>query len=246
MAVFSDLPMEIRDAIWKFCLPDENNPEPGILFVKAEHVLAGDRSYFREPNVEMPLSRIMHLCHESRNFAKKHLPFQGPYDELPCRPFQPEIDTFYMRTYGDSRQALDILSREAKERAGEGNDTPLLRTIVHFATDYFQLFNGGTYQYMLKQMTCLRDLTVVLDDTELDWCEDELLGLVPCSNDDDPENVWTDSAGTRVPIGFTIDDVRNMINSDVEPDDDSPWNRDTGEPLFDITCSRVVCRKDVL
>lgn len=86
MAVFNDLPAELRTIIWELCLPDPETPEiyffdPSDFDYQADASDASDASntdseWEAEPEVLTGFPVIMHLCRESRKYAQAHLSFR--------------------------------------------------------------------------------------------------------------------------------------------------------------------------
>ncbi|KAI8228709.1 hypothetical protein K4K57_007670 [Colletotrichum sp. SAR 10_99] len=118
---FQRLPTELRDAIWKFALP-EDEPEvciahPGMLKKSWQY----PRKLFI---VYTAYPALMHICQESRAFAQnlqlsgvRFTTHQGTTARVPFRFFQPDFDTLFctranLQDNHDSNLVIDCLAHE--------------------------------------------------------------------------------------------------------------------------------------
>lgn len=92
---FTSLPLELQREVWQRTLDDELEP--------TVHVFRGDESehHWRLPEVvDMDISPLMHVCHESRSIARKQLKFRQNLDDGTClgacREFRPDLDAIYV------------------------------------------------------------------------------------------------------------------------------------------------------
>ncbi|KAH6624318.1 hypothetical protein B0J18DRAFT_174806 [Chaetomium sp. MPI-SDFR-AT-0129] len=96
--VFNDLPLELRQLIWHFALPED---EPEVLIVRADHLDIKGRKANPEPMlVQTVFPALMHTCRESREYTRnlsgiifQYTPPAGC--DVPYRLFRPELDTAF-------------------------------------------------------------------------------------------------------------------------------------------------------
>lgn len=97
-AVFNGLPLELRQLIWHFALPED---EPEVLIVRADHLDIQGRKGNPEPMlVQTAFPVLMHTCRESRAYTRNLSGINFQYTpqagcDLPHRLFRPELDTAF-------------------------------------------------------------------------------------------------------------------------------------------------------
>lgn len=194
MAVFNDLPAELRHAIWELCLPDQNTPEIYV-FDESDFMNDGDSdddvtqddasgSGSSEWEVELEVltgfPSIMHLCAESRAFAQGRLSFrEGQLTpttmrevDVPCRAYQPATDVFLALDFDTFALAVeatvnaDYHARMAGVPEAERPDI-FAKRIGHLAAGA-ETFPGGLGEMTVGRMTALRTVSLVFYPLEKD------------------------------------------------------------------------------
>ena len=95
---FSSLPLELRQLVWHFAVPDD---EPEVLILREVNTtLQGQDPTPESTTVDTAFPALMHACHESRDFVLKHSGLRFRFSpkarcEVPFRPFRPELDTVF-------------------------------------------------------------------------------------------------------------------------------------------------------
>lgn len=154
MAIFNDLPAELRARIWEQCLPDPETPEI-YFFDRSDFDFEPDASdtsdasqnsaseWEAEREVLIGFPIIMHLCRESRRYAQNHLSFREEALtptrtlDLPCRSYRPATDVFFVRDFQDfARLAIAAMNAAG---AAQTAQTPVPKVfsqeIAHLAVD---------------------------------------------------------------------------------------------------------------
>lgn len=166
MAIFADLPAELRAQIWDLCLPDPLTP--GIYFFEPP---TPDRAVQEAPTALLTsLPVLLHLCHEARAHARFRLtftPVPGGRLEVPCRPYRPATDVLAVRG-GENLAAfceVPSSSTTTTSSGGHGGVAPrsLYRTITHLALDagVFARRHETMLDDLFPRLTALRKLSVV-------------------------------------------------------------------------------------
>lgn len=178
-----NLPLELREAVWKECLPDPASSE--VYFYDRSHFgpdsttgkgdQIGSLARFKVV-VDYPV--IMHVSHESRCFALKSgisfqwfrrrlLPpstgaavAQSTHVLLPCRQYRPETDVFFLTedVLGDM---LEVDERRRNDPAG------VFQSIRHLAVGSWHLTDDVAIEFWQADFLCtlpsLRLVSVVFD-----------------------------------------------------------------------------------
>lgn len=173
MAVLSDLPLELRQAIWEECL---RNDDDGEVYIFKPHCILG--SYWRmdpNPTVNLKIPVIRHLCSESRQYAGERLRFRrsqatsegdSAWVSMPERSYRPGIDVFYvparyLRTLG---QVLEV-----EDAYYEKDSIPFYCNISRLAMEIRQEevphFGEGwdILKRFVAKMPCLQEIRFVFD-----------------------------------------------------------------------------------
>lgn len=179
------LPLELREAIWKECLPDPATSE--VYFYNRSHfgpelgtTTADGPGSLARFKVVVKYPVILHACHESRQFAlRSGVSFQwfrrrlllqasaatetatgSTHVLLPCRQYRPETDVFFLTE--------DVLGDmlEADER--QHNDpTGVFQSIRHLALGSWHLTDDVAIEFWQADFLCnlpsLRLVSVVFD-----------------------------------------------------------------------------------
>lgn len=176
------LPLELREAVWKECLPDPATSE--VYFYDRSHF--GPDSTTDKDDKPGSLARfkvvvdypvILHVSHESRCFAlRSGISFQWfrrqllrPSTEavaqsnhvlLPCRQYRPETDIFFLTedVLGDM---LEVDERQRNDPAG------VFQSIRHLAIGSWHLTDDVAIDFWQADFLCtlpsLRLVSVVFD-----------------------------------------------------------------------------------
>lgn len=176
------LPLELREAIWKECLPDPANQE--VYFYDRSHF--GPDSITGRADKPGSLARfkvvidypvVLHISHESRCFAlRSGISFQWfrrrllrPSSEvvtqsthvlLPCRQYRPETDIFFLAedVLGDM---LEVDDRRRNDPVG------IFQSIRHLALGSWHLTDDVAIEFWQADFLCtlhsLRLVSVVFD-----------------------------------------------------------------------------------
>lgn len=276
MAKFKDLPLEIRDAIWGFCLSDWTEVEPpGIYFFDpsdfplADNPTGSAMACNYERRVITALPKIMHVCRESRGFAKKHLSFQreqisaDKWLELPYRRYRPEDDIFFVL---NSRLkqfdlALRMTDFMATTPTGEDGERHFYQEITHlvYETAGFVYTSDAFYAFVCG-MSDLRQLSIVrwpylknahnepnpqhshakLDEEKIDPMKQfGLETYFDIGNIDDVDDRSTGSYEILKSLDIGLERSRGGR-------DDGPYDEETGEELFGITVEELVRRPCII
>lgn len=185
MAVFRDLPAELRNAIWELCLPDPETPEIYVFdesdFKHDEDsdddVTRDDASDSSEWEVELEVltgfPAIMHLCAESRAFCQRRLSLRGGQltprtlreVDVPCRAYRPATDVFLaldFDAFGLAAEAASNAEYHARAAGVPEAARPgvFAERIGHLAVGA-ESFPGALGEVTVVQMTGLRKLSLV-------------------------------------------------------------------------------------
>ncbi|WYZ46298.1 hypothetical protein EsH8_IX_000523 [Colletotrichum jinshuiense] len=162
--LFGDLPPEIRAAIWKLSLPED---EPEVCIAQS----TSDTSQCMVVYTAYPV--LMHVCRESRHFVQHFnlsgIRFTTPETTcvqvrcpVPFRSFRPDLDTLFCQNRGPA--AVEDLSDNISE--------PILDETLHLAItgekEYLDLVAWVITFYFPK----LETLSVVVDDPSRQCCFD--------------------------------------------------------------------------
>lgn len=176
------LPLEIREAVWKECLPDPSTSE--VYFYDRSHfgpeppTGRHDRSFsFARFKVVVDYPVILHVNHESRCFALRNgfsfqwfrrrllRPTLEPMPQsnlvlLPCRQYHPETDIFFL-----TEDVLgDMLNIEERQR---NDPTGVFQSIRHLAIGSWHLTDDVAIDFWQADFMCtlpsLRLVSIVFD-----------------------------------------------------------------------------------
>lgn len=257
MAEFKDLPVEIRSEIWAECL--SNSDMAGVYFFDPEDFGVNDDTAVEldgegegegegdqdesewevEREVVVAFPTIMHVCRESREYAKSHLSFREDTItniNVPCRPYRPRLDAFFVpHRYFDKFTAA-FRKAELDEHNGKLPDgsKPFCREIVHLALSSRMLLDEDTdtLAYFVPEMTALRTLSFVFGNTDtLD------LSRPLATADLGPEKaeLVPGRPRTRVHVENTLDELMGQAKFwEISDEDTAPWDEFLGEWMFDM------------
>lgn len=250
MVQFKDLPVEIRSEIWAECLSDADmrgvyffDPEDfGIDLENEDDQGEDDWEVEREVIVAFPA--IMHVCHESREFAKSRLSFREDTVRsinVPCRPYRPEKDAFYVpyKYFDDFIAAVrKSQSEEYHGQLPEGTKA-FCREISHLALSSHMLMDEdvGTLGYFVPDLTALRLLSFVFGNTDtLDLSRP----LAMADLGTDKAELVPGKPRTRVHVEAMLDDLTGQASFwEISDGATAPWDEETGEWLFDMTAKTI-------
>ena len=179
MEGFHKLPLELREAVWKECLPDPAASE--VYFYDHSHF--GPDSTTGEYDGSLSMARfkviveypvILHVNHESRCFALRNgfsfQPFRQRLPRsssdtvehvlLPCRQYRPETDIFFLGEdlLGDM---LDVDERQRNDPTG------VFQSIRHLAIGSWHLTDDVAIDFWQADFLCtlpsLRLVSIVFD-----------------------------------------------------------------------------------
>lgn len=250
MVEFKDLPVEIRSEIWAECLRDADMP--GVYFFDPEDFGIKEESeddqaesdWEVEREVIVTFSAIMHVCHESREYAKSHLSFREDTVRginVPCRPYRPEKDAFYVpyRHFDDFIAA--VRKSQSDEYHGllpEGTKA-FCREIAHLALSSHMLMDEdeGTLGYFVPDLTALRLLSFVFGNTDT---VDLSRPLAMTDLGTDKAELVPGKPRTRVHVEEILDDLWGQASFwELSDEATAPWNEHTGEWLFELTAKTI-------
>ncbi|KKY35944.1 hypothetical protein UCDDA912_g04083 [Diaporthe ampelina] len=254
MVGFGDLPVEIRSEIWAESL--SNADIQGIYFFDPEDFGIKDASegegegdqaesdWEVEREVMVAFPAIMHVCRESREFAKSRLSFREDTAagvSVPCRPYRPEKDAFFVphRHFDNFLEAVRMAQDdEYNGKLPEGTKA-FCREIAHLAFSSRMLMDEdvGTFAYFVPEMTALRLLSFVFGNTD----------TVDLSRPLRMADLTTDKAElvpgrprTRVHVEEMLDNIMNQSALwEISDEAIAPWDEWTGEWLFDMAAKRI-------
>lgn len=262
MANFKDLPVEVRFAIWALALSDADaqavyffDPEDFALNTSSDrldHDALGASDEGTQAETEWEVERevivafptIMHLCRESREYAKGQLSFREDTVigiDVPCRPYRPETDAFFVphRHFDDFVSAVtNAQDDEFKGKLQEG-EKAFCREIVHLAFSSLMLMDDSVdaLAYVASEMTALRHLCFVFGNTDtldltrpltlFDW-EETKAELVP------------GKPRTKVLVQQTLDSLMDQAAFwEISDEATAPWNEWSGEWLFEFEAKKI-------
>lgn len=174
------LPLELREAIWKECLPDPATSE--VYFYDHDHFgpystggRADGRGSIARLKVVVDYPVVLHVSHESRRFAlRSGISFQWfrrrllrPSPEgrsthvlLPCRQYRPETDIFFL-TEDILDDMLEVDDRRRNDPHG------VFQSIRHLAIGSWHLTDDVAIDFWQADFLCtlpsLRLVSVVFD-----------------------------------------------------------------------------------
>jgi hypothetical protein len=180
MGAFDALPLELRQAVWKECLPDPTAPE--VYFYDHNDFMPRSVTGNKADGpwgvarlkvvVEYPI--ILHVNHESRCFAlrsgfsfrwfRKRLPRSSSevveYVLLPCRNYRPETDIFFL--------GEDIFGHMVDVDERQRNDpTCVFQSIRHLAIGLWHMMDDVAIEFWQANFLCtlpsLRLVSIVFD-----------------------------------------------------------------------------------
>lgn len=253
MVQFKDLPLEIRSQIWADCL--SNSDTQGVYFfdpedfdikdgtVSLEDQVDSDWEVEREVIVAFPT--IMHVCQESREYAKGHLSFREDTVRgisIPCRLYRPEKDAFFV----PYRHFDDFIDAVRKSQFVEYNNgepqkgaKAFCREIAHLALSSHMLMDEevGTLGYFVPDLTALRVLSFVFGNTDT-FDLSRPLTIVPLGKD--KAELVPGQPRTRIHVEAALDDLFGQASFwEISDEETAPWNEDTGEWLFDFEANEI-------
>lgn len=262
MANFKDLPVEVRFAIWALALSDADaqavyffDPEDFALNTdsdRLDHDAVGTSDEEAQAETEWEVERevivafptIMHLCHESREYAKGHLSFREDTVigiDVPCRPYRPETDAFFV----PHQHLDDFVSAVTNAQDDEYNgklqegEKAFCREIVHLAFSSLMLMDDSvdTLAYVTSDLTALRHLCFVFSDTDT---LDLTRPLTLFDLEEDKAELAPGKPRTRVHVQQTLDSLMDQAAFwEISDKATAPWNEWTGEWLFEFEAKRI-------
>ncbi|KAH8895445.1 hypothetical protein GQ53DRAFT_820276 [Thozetella sp. PMI_491] len=162
--IFPMLPMELQDAIWAFAVPQ---PEPEVCIVWPLVI-----RYWNGEQPALPLMvdtawpTVAHVCRRaraslisSRALRLRHSSIAGL--DVPCRAFDPAIDTLYW----DQSQAgaMEVFLQQPENAA-------LARSLRHLAVELPAIYPPSRLAELIRQKAVfLRNLTLVVPDFSDDY-----------------------------------------------------------------------------
>ncbi|KAJ0115060.1 hypothetical protein J7T55_001469 [Diaporthe amygdali] len=246
-AQFASLPLELQREVWQAVLDEP--PEPSVHVFRFEDAMSGDPA---SVTVDIEYNALMHVCHESRSMARKQLTFRcvnggacfGPY-----RAFHLELDAIYV-------SARDWVAFFCAEFFASWTEPPA--NLRHLALDARVLGSSLGIRRFIECLSTLSGLqTVSVVFSEEGWVPRDHVPtgalqyqLVECAQGD---SVWHAPRG-RVkrqdmdPWEITKlfrEDITNSFRQEIAGTgipgwEDAPYDRNTGEFLFDIVPKRIV------
>lgn len=244
---FASLPLELQREVWQANLDEA--AEPGVHIFRSEDATSGDPA---SVTIDIRCHTLMHVCHESRSMARKQLRFRQ-FDKGAClspyRAFDLETDAIYV-------SARDWEAFFCPEFFASWTESPA--NLRHLALDARVLGSSigvRTFVECLGTLSGLHTVSVVF--SEEGWVPRDHVPtgalqyqLVDCAQGD---TVWHAPAGRvkrqdmdpwEITKLFRRDmtkifhqNVAGTANSGWE---NAPYDRSTGEFLFDIIPRRIV------
>ncbi|POS69546.1 hypothetical protein DHEL01_v212062 [Diaporthe helianthi] len=180
MEGFHRLPLELREAVWKECLPDQAATEVYFYnhsdFIRPSSTTVRGDGPWRTARFKVVVDypEILHVNHESRCFALKSgfsfqwfrtqlLRVSSEVEEhvlLPCRQYRPETDIFFL---GEDFLA-DMLSVEDRLRSDPAG---VFQSVRHLAIGSWHLTDDVAIDFWQADFLCtlpsLRLVSVVFD-----------------------------------------------------------------------------------
>ncbi|KAK2605158.1 hypothetical protein N8I77_008017 [Diaporthe amygdali] len=250
MVNFEDLPVEMRSQIWAASL--SNADMQGIYFFDPEDFgldehgegSHADSDWEVEREVIVAFPTIMHLCRESREYAKSHLSlredtFKGI--DVPCRPYRPETDIFFVPHQHFDSFVTAVRTAQDDEYLGklqEGKKA-FCREIANlaFSSRILADEDAGMLAYFVTEMTALRHLFFVFGNTDtLDLSRP--LALADLKTD--KAELVHGKPRTKVHVEETLDGFMNEASLwEISDEATAPWDEYTGAWLFDMVAKRM-------
>ncbi|KAH8752522.1 hypothetical protein F5883DRAFT_576357 [Diaporthe sp. PMI_573] len=258
MAKLKDLPVEIRSAIWAEALSDEDAEvvyvfDPEDFGIKDEDEdedesegEQAESDWEVELEVIVAFPTIMHLCHESREYAKSQLSFREDTVigvHIPCRPYRPGTDAFFVhhRHFDKFLRAFRKAQDDEFNGKLQEGEKAFCGEIWRLALSSQMLMEddiGDTLSYLVPDMTALRHLGFVFDDIDgldltrplrlSEWAEDRA-EIVP------------GKPRTRIHVKDTLDNIMDQTAFwEVSDRATAPWDEWTGEWLFNLEASEII------
>ncbi|KUI64847.1 hypothetical protein VM1G_00103 [Cytospora mali] len=264
------LPLEIREAIWKECLPDPAS-SPGIYFYNRAH-FGPDQASAKdsEPGgyarfrvvIDYPV--ILHVCHESREYAwtthgisfqqfpRKAGPLRvwAPYSHVlkPCRPYRPETDVFFYSEDNIS-DLWEVSDRRRNDPIG------VFGSIRYFALGTWHFMDELAIEFWLKFMCtlpCLRNVSLVfgyhwgffgVSDDKLEFRHFSLVPFVK-------ETAWVypgfeediqDLELAPVRVTNFLEELKYILSAmEVMDKTHAPWDEESDMWLFSFSAETMV------
>lgn len=253
MVGFKDLPVEIRSEIWAECLRDADTPgvyffDPedfGMLDYSEDDQAESDWDWEVEREVIVAFPAIMHVCHESREYAKSRLSFREEDTvrniNIPCRPYRPEKDAFFV----PYRYFDDFIVAVRRDQSDESNGAlpegtkAFCREIAHLALSSRMLMDEeeGSLGYFVPELTALRLLSFVFGNNDtLDLSRP----LAMADLGTDKAELVPGKPRTRVHVEEILDDLWGQASFwELTDEAIAPWDEETGEWLFELAAKRI-------
>lgn len=245
MVEFKDLPLEIRSEIWAECLT--NADLRGVYFfdpedfgIKEESEGDQDESDWEvEPEVILAFPTVMHVCRESREYAKTQLSFREDTDtgiSIPCRPYSPQKDAFFVPHRHFDKFLEAVRKAQDDEYTGKLPDgaKAFCREIVHLGFSSRILMNEDVdaLAYFVVEMTALRVISFVFGNTDtLDLSKPLAMADLTI----DRVELVPGKPRTRIHVEETLDNLMGQASLwELSDKDMAPWNEWTGEWVFDM------------
>lgn len=250
MAQFKDLPVEIRSEIWAECL--SNADMQGIYFFDPEDFGIKDEREDDQADPDWEVERevivafpsIMHVCHESREYAKTRLSFREDTVrsiDVPCRPYRPEKDAFFVpyRHFDDFIAAFRKAQNDEDNGVLQEGTNAFCRDIAHLAIGSSMLMedDGTTLSYFVPEMTALRLLSFVFGNTDtLDLSKP----LTMAGLGADKAEAVPGEPRTKIDVEKALDDLWAEVSMwELADESKAPWSETTGEWLFDLAAEEI-------
>lgn len=262
MANFKDLPVEVRFAIWALALSDAVaqavyffDPEDFALNTypdRLDHDALGTSDEGTQAETEWEVERevivafptIMHLCRESREYAKGHLSFREDTVigiDVPCRPFRPETDALFVpHRHLDNfvRAVRNAQNDEYNGKLQEG-EKAFCREIVHLAFSSLMLMDDSvdTLAYVAPELTALRHLCFVFGNTDV---LDLTTPLTLFDLEEDKTELVPGKPRTKVHVQQTLDSLMDQAAFwEISDEATAPWDEWSGEWLFEFEAKKI-------
>lgn len=250
MAQFKDLPVEIRSEIWAECL--SNADMQGIYFFDPEDFGIRDEREDDQADPDWEVERevivafpsIMHVCHESREYAKSRLSFREDTVrsiDVPCRPYRPDQDAFYVpfRHFYDFSAAARMAQNDEHKGVLQEGTNAFCRDIAHLAFGSSMLMEDemGLLGYFVPEMTALRLVSFVFGNTDtLDLSKPlTMTGLGA-----EKAEVVPGQPHTKVDVEEALESFWDETSMwELAHESKAPWSETTGKWLFDVVAEEI-------
>lgn len=257
MAEFKDLPWEIRSEIWAEALSNADTPDMEVVYHfdpedfgmeqrgEGQYELV-ESEWESELEVVVAFPTIMHLCHESREYAKSRLSFKEDTVlgiHIPCRPYRPETDAFFvhLRHHTHFLRAFRKAEDDEHRRKLPKGEKAFYRKISRLGLSSPLIVGhdlGDVLSEFVPEMTALEHLCFVFGNiNDLDvtrpmrmyewWAEDETEAI-------------QGRPGTKVHVQESLDDIKEQTAFwDISDETTAPWDKETGDWRFIVEAGEI-------